>query len=93
MIKETISFAESIMTRAFLIGAEPDLIVIEKLFMSMLICLKGRIDEWVPEIIKLQFSRPNFEDNEELFHEFVLFDKMKTQMLSMCLAYNTHLTL
>ncbi len=44
----------------------------------MMVCLKGRIDEAIPDIIKLQLSRPNLEDNEELMHEFVLFDKMKT---------------
>ena len=44
-------------------GAQSDLIIIEKFFISIMITLKGNIDDVIPNIIKLQFLKCPDEDD------------------------------
>ena len=59
---------------------------------SILLTLKGRVNEVLPKILKLQFVKAPVEDDEAI-PRLKLFENMKIQVFGTCLEYNAALTL
>jgi len=91
-LAQTFSFIEAVFERAQQMGAQSDLIVIQKFIISVLLTLKDRVNEVLPSILKLQFVKAPVED-EDAVGGLKLFENMKIQVFGACLEYNSPLTL
>ena len=75
----------------------PDLLIIQKFYISMMICLKGRLKEAhvFSTILKSTLDMNNFEGGSGVPSKqkaTSVYDSMTTQTICICLWYDTSLT-